>query len=210
MNKKQILIERFWIISPLIEQKVKEFRDNYSNKFADIFCFLMLKKIICSKCNKIIEEKVDIEFDYEFNDKLSIKEISNEKIKLYNYNNNDKNMKFCKNCYTMASNLMEEKSILNAPSIFIVHFENKMKFMIDNIEINEILTNTKIKYYLFSIILVEELSNNDYRYNVCVLNENLKVWNYFEENNSLVLSSEQLIDKINLGEVYICTGFYKK
>ena len=206
-------------ISPLIETKFVEFREKYSNKFADIFYFLMLKKIICPNCKNIMEERVDIEYDIDFYNKGLIKELFVDYFKPHNYEYDNKNMKMCEKCYTMTSNFIEEKSLLNAPNVFIIHFNVKLDKMIENnIEINEAMTNQKIKYKLFSIIFKESV-NDDYRYNISIFHDYLKSWKYIKDEssltqsfngiNSVILSSDELIGKINQNE-YICTAFYKK
>ena len=206
-------------ISPLIETKFVEFRDKYPNKFADIFYFLMLKKIICPNCNNIMEERVDFEYDIDFYNKGLIKELFVDYFKPHNYEYDNKNMKMCEKCYTMTSNFIEEKYLLNAPDVFIIHFNLKMDNMIENnIEINETMTNQIIKYKLFSIILKESVNDN-YRYNISIFNDYLKSWKYIKDessftqsingSNSVILSSDELIGKINQNE-YICTAFYKK
>ena len=194
--------------NPIYKEKVNELIEKYSNPFADFFAFLVHKKNICPKCNNIIEEKYDIEYDIEFYSKESIKDLSKEYFKSYNYNNIDKNFKMCEKCFSMTLN--EEKSILIAPRILTLHFDCKMDYMIEKqIEIKEKITNKKIIYKLFSIIFVEELNNNDYRYNVSILNESNNTWKYIKEEKKSLSQSFVALNQIMQKNEYICTAFYK-
>jgi hypothetical protein len=195
--------------NPIYKEKVNELIEKYKNPFADFFAFLVHKKNICPKCNNIIEEKYDIEYDIELYNKESIKDLSKEYFKSNNYNNIDKNFKMCEKCFSMTLN--EEKSLLIAPRILTMHFDCKMDYMIERqIEIEEKITNKKIRYKLFSIIFVEELNNNNNcRYNVSILNESNDKWKYIkDEKNSFVLSFVDLKQRMQKNE-YICTAFYK-
>ena len=200
------IIEKDENISPIIKQKVDEFKNNYSNIFADIFYFIILTKKICPNCHFLIEEEADIEYELECPGPGHIKQLFDDFENERNYSNLGKKGKVCKKCKIMPINLIIKRSIFSAPNVLILHFGNDNVDEIElNIEIKESLNSNKtIKYILFSVIIKKEFNNN-YRYNIAVYQNNIESWIYYTDDDSTALSFIELLDKGN-----ICTAFYQK
>ena len=203
------LIKKDKNISEEIKRQVNEYKEKYSNIFADVFYFLILRRIICPKCNSIIEEIIDVKKDMEFDQPWHI----NYLLKNFNYQHKFPNIyedsKICKNCYTMPLNFIEEKSIFTSPDVLIIHFDNK-SIIEEEIEIN-IHNNKKYYYELFAIIFMEKRNNNDYIYNASIKLFNIDSWTYYTDetkSNKIAVSFKEIISMGNI--IYISTAFYRK
>ena len=195
--------KNFKIDSPIILKKIEEFKDNYTNIFADIFYFLILERVKCPKCDNIIEEKIDFEYEIEINEPTSyIDQLFNQINKITNLG---KKSKICNKCFEIPLNLIITKTLINGPKILIIHSENNLDIE-ENIEIKEYISpNKQIKYQLISVIVKEYINNSDIKY--CVSTKKSSgLWIYFpdEEGNPEALS---FIDLLKKGS--ICTAFYQ-
>ena len=195
--------KNFQIDSPIILKKIEEFKDNYTNIFADIFYFLILERVKCPKCDNIIEEKIDFEYEIEINEPTSyIDQLFNQINKITNLG---KKSKICNKCFEIPLNLIITKTLINGPKILIIHSENNLDIE-ENIEIKEYISpNKQIKYQLISVIVKEYINNSDIKY--CVSTKKSSgLWIYFpdEEGNPEALS---FIDLLKKGS--ICTAFYQ-
>ena len=191
--------------SPIIEQKAIEFKDKYSNIFGHTFYFLMLRKLKCPKCNNIIEENVDIDFEIIFNEAGEINQLFDDCENQKNYRNEGIKSKVCNNCGLMSANLNQIETIYTAPNILIVHFNNACEIK-ENLEIIEnINPNFKENYILISVIVKENLKNNIFRYNVSIRNINIGLWIYYSDEGSIALEFCDILKKGN-----ICTAFYQR
>jgi hypothetical protein len=195
--------KNFQIDSPIILKKIEEFKDNYTNIFADIFYFLILERVKCPKCDNIIEEKIDFEYEIEINEPTSyIDQLFNQINKITNLG---KKSKICNKCFEIPINLIITKTLINGPKILIIHSENNLDIE-ENIEIKEYISpNKQIKYQLISVIVKEYINNSDIKY--CVSTKKSSgLWIYFpdEEGNPEALS---FIDLLKKGS--ICTAFYQ-
>ena len=191
-------------ISEEIKRQVNEYKEKYSNIFADVFYFLILRRIICPKCNSIIEEIIDVKKDMEFDQPGHI----NYLLKNFNYQhkfpNINEDSKICKNCYTMPLYFIEEKSIFTSPDVLIIHFNN-YSIIEEEIELNIHNIN---KYELFAIIFKEIRNDNDYIYNASIKVPNIDSWTYYTDDtksNKIAVSFKEIISKGN-----ISTAFYRK
>ena len=192
-------------ISPIIKQKVDEFKNNYSNIFADIFYFITLTKKMCPECNFLIEEEANIEYEIELEVPGNIKQLIEDfEIERY-YSNLGKNGKVCKKCGIMPINLTLKKSIFSAPNVLIFHLLNDNIEIDENIEINESINPNKLIGYTLSSVIVKEYFNNNYKYNVAIFQNNIDSWIYYFDEDSTVLSFKELLAKGT-----ICTAFYQK
>ena len=192
-------------ISPIIKQKVDEFKNNYSNIFADIFYFIILTKKTCPICQFLIEEEADIEYEIEFHDPGHIMQLFEDFEVERHYSNLGKKAKICKKCGIMPINLILTKSIFSAPNVLILHFGNDEVEIEENIEIKERLSpNKNITYILSSVIIKQELNHN-FRYNIAINKANIDSWIYYTDDDSIVLAFDELRQK-----GIICTAFYKK
>jgi hypothetical protein len=196
--------KNFQIDSPIILKKIEEFKDNYTNIFADIFYFLILERVKCPKCDNIIEEKIDFEYEIEINEPTSyIDQLFNQINKITNLG---KKSKICNKCFEIPLNLIITKTLINGPKILIIHSENNLDIE-ENIEIKEYISpNKQIKYQLISVIVKEYINNSDIKYCVSSKNKSSGLWIYFpdEEGNPEALSFEDLLKKGS-----ICTAFYQ-
>jgi hypothetical protein len=196
--------KNFQIDSPIILKKIEEFKDNYTNIFADIFYFLILERVKCPKCDNIIEEKIDFEYEIEINEPTSyIDQLFNQINKITNLG---KKSKICNKCFEIPINLIITKTLINGPKILIIHSENNLDIE-ENIEIKEYISpNKQIKYQLISVIVKEYINNSDIKYCVSSKNKSSGLWIYFpdEEGNPEALSFEDLLKKGS-----ICTAFYQ-
>ena len=199
-------IEKDENINPIIKQKVNEFKNNYSNIFADIFYFITLTKKNCPECHYLIEEEADIEYQIEIPAPRHIKQFFEDLEIERNYSNLGKKSKICEKCKIMPTNLITKRALFTAPEVLILHFENENFDEIDqNIEIKESLNpNKKIKYKLSSVIM-KEVFNNNYRYNVSIYQNGIDSFIYFTDDDSFVISFKELLVK-----GIICTAFYQK
>ena len=186
----------------MILQKVEQFNELYSYIFADLFYFLVLKRIQCPKCDNIIEENIDFEYEIEFNEPTYINQLLNEFDKIPNIG---KNSKMCKKCFEMPINLIVTKTLINAPKILIVHSDKSLQIQ-EFIQIGEYISPNKRNYNLLSVIVKELMNNNDIRYCVSIKKNFSNYWVYYpnEEENPVALSFDQLLQK---GD--ICTVFYQ-
>ena len=187
--------------NPVILQKIEEF-NKYTNIFADFFYFLILKQIKCPKCDNIIEENIDFEYEIEFNEPTYIDQLFHQFDKIPNFG---KNSKICKKCFEMPMNLIETKTLINAPKILIIHSEINLQIQ-ESIKIGEYISPNKRNYSLLSIIVKELMNNNDFRYCVSIKKNYSNIWIYYpnEEEIPIALSFDQLLQK---GD--ICTVFYQ-
>ena len=196
--------KNFQIDSPIILKKIEEFKDNYTNIFADIFYFLILERVKCPKCDNIIEEKIDFEYEIEINEPTSyIDQLFNQINKITNLG---KKSKICNKCFEIPLNLIITKTLINGPKILIIHSENNLDIE-ENIEIKEYISpNKQIKYQLISVIVKEYINNSDIKYCVSSKKKSSGLWIYFpdEEGNPEALS---FIDLLKKGS--ICTAFYQ-
>ena len=199
-------IEKDENINPIIKQKVNEFKNNYSNIFADIFYFITLTKKNCPECHYLIEEEADIEYQIEIPAPRHIKQFFEDLEIERNYSNLGKKSKICQKCKIMPTNLITTRTLFSAPEVLILHFANENFDEIEqNIEIKERLNpNKKIKYKLSSVIM-KEVFNNNYRYNVSIYQNGIDSFIYFTDDDSFVLSFKELLVK-----GIICTAFYQK
>ena len=196
--------KNFQIDSPIILKKIEEFKDNYTNIFADIFYFLILERVKCPKCDNIIEEKIDFEYEIEINEPTSyIDQLFNQINKITNLG---KKSKICNKCFEIPLSLIITKTLINGPKILIIHSENNLDIE-ENIEIKEYISpNKQIKYQLISVIVKEYINNSDIKYCVSSKKKSSGLWIYFpdEEGNPEALSFEDLLKKGS-----ICTAFYQ-
>ena len=191
--------------SPIIKQKVEEFKNNYSNIFADLFYFIISTKKSCPYCHFLIEEEADIEYEIEFPNPGHIKELFEDFEVERNYSNLGKNGKICKKCGIMPINLILKRSIFSAPNVLILHFGNDNVEIEENIEIKENLYPNKNSNYTLSSVIMKEEFNNNYRYKVAIYQTNIDSWIYYTDDDSIVLSFKELLSK-----GIICTAFYKR
>ena len=189
-------------INPKILQKIEEFRDNYKNIFADLFYFLILKRIKCPKCDNIIEENIDFEYEIEFNEPTYISQLFNEFDKISNIG---KNSKICKKCYEMPLNLIVTRTLINAPKILVIHSDNNLQIQ-ESIEIGEYISPYKRNYTLLSVCVKGLMNNKDIRYCVSIKKNFSNYWIYYsnEEEKPIAYTFDQLLQQ---GE--ICTAFYQ-
>ena len=195
-------------ISDEIKKQVNEYKSNYSNIFADIFYFLILRRIFCPKCNSIIEEIIDVKKDLEFdqpehiNNLLTIFESPCELPNIY------EDSKICKNCYSMPLYFIEKKSIITSPEVLIIHFENN-SIIEEKIEININIHNNEKSYYeLFAIIFKEIKNNYGIIYTASIKLVNIDSWAYYmdeEKKNKKAFSFKEITSMRN-----ISTAFYRK
>ena len=88
------------------------------------FYFLIQRNYKCPKCNFIIKNDIDIEFDIEFNNKGNVKDLLDEYFGEKEFLNEGKINYTCKKCGIMPKKLIEMKDIYMEPEVLILYFDN--------------------------------------------------------------------------------------
>ena len=185
-----------------INQTIEKYMKQYKNIFVNTFYFLVLKKYKCPKCNFIIKQDMDIEFDIDFNNKGNIKELLRNYFAETEYSNEGKNSIPCNQCGIMQKKIRETKSIYIAPEVIIFHFNNNviLENYIDIVE-NREKENIR-KFELKSIFFRKKTNQNENNYEIAIKDNNEK-WIYYTNNGFTPLSLNEIIKKEG-----ICTALY--
>ena len=185
-----------------INQTIEKYMKQYKNIFVNTFYFLVLKKYKCPKCNFIIKQDMDIEFDIDFNNKGNIKELLSNYFAETEYSNEGKNSIPCNQCGIMQKKIREIKSIYIAPEVIVFHFNNNviLENYIDIVE-NREKENIR-KFELKSIFFRKKTNQNENNYEIAIKDNNEK-WIYYTNNGFTPLSLNEIIKKEG-----ICTALY--
>ena len=185
-----------------INQKLRTYEQLYNNKFSYIFNFLVLKKIYCPKCKKVLRQDIEIIYDIEFNEKgKKISDLLKQYEEIHDYLNNRKNKMSCNECGKMPKKLDEIKKIYSSPEVFIFHFGNGVELdEFVKIKVSSGKQSSEIYYNLQSIIF-EKQNNNEIKYEIAIKKK--ENWIYYSSNESKFINVK---DVLNIGNV--CTAFY--
>jgi len=176
--------------------------NNYITTNFLIFNFLVLKKIYCPKCKKVLRQDIEIIYDIEFNEKgKKISDLLKQYEETHDYLNNRKNKMSCNECGKMPKKLDENKKFYTSPEVFIFHFGNGVELEeFVKIKVSSGKQSSEIYYNLQSIIF-EKQNNNVIKYEVAIKQK--ENWIYYSSNESKIINVKDVLNKRN-----ICTAFY--
>ena len=175
-----------FLISKIKEQIIGNFVMNYSGPLVDIFYFMNLYLIKCSKCQNIVDynEKILFSISILTENKESLSNLIKKNFENYIIKNNYS----CPDCNT--SKFKENLLFINSPLYLIIEFENKNHIFLDEtIDLGPyIISNVGPRIYDFFAVISSENINGENHY-VCTIKKN----NYymFCSDNSCELCGEE-------------------
>jgi len=166
---------------PKIENIVSQFQTQYRSPLVDIFYFLVLSLVKCSKCNIVIDayNQICTFLPLYYEEEGSIKDL----IGRYFGNNNTENNFSCPNC-NFCGKQIEIKQFFNSPKYLVLDLEEKNQIKFDQtIDISEYLcTNVgPTKYELYAVINSEKINNNQVQYITTIKEDN--DWFFYSGNS---------------------------
>ena len=166
---------------PKIYNGIKQFQTQYTSPLVDIFYFLVLTLIKCSKCSTVIDAYTQMAsfLPLYFENEGSIMDL----IKRYFGNNNADSDYNCPNC-NFSGNQIETKKFFSSPKYLVIDLEEKNQIKFDQtIDVSQYLcTNVgPNKYELYAVITAEKINNNQAQY-VTTIKENNE-WFFYSGNS---------------------------
>lgn len=161
---------------PQIYEKINKFQNEFKNPFADLFYFISLEIIKCSKCNFIISAHAHTNYFVPL--PANYKDNIINLIKSYALNSKYVEL-LCNKCFNKG----KKKHILfNSPKYLLIFFDGKMKNekIIDEvIDLSSyITTNIGPKKYKLQSFIIRE-GNDEYK--AVIKNESENNWNLYYE-----------------------------
>lgn len=197
-NKKAQDFEANKIYEPLrenkfIDHKILEFKQFYSNIFAKIFYFLVLRTYKCTKCNEQITQDLEIKYCLDLmkyekgNNRIyKVSELMKEFFKKKNYLNLGINTGgyslTCQKCGMIPKFLDQYDEIILEPDILILNFLNEVK-------LEKYLTINGDKYDLKAIIVDNMKTMRAYEFGIHSKEDD---WIYFNNGHSKIMIFEEL------------------
>ena len=175
---------------PKIYNGIREFQNKYRSPLVDIFYFLVLTLIKCSKCNVFFEayNQITSFLPLYFENEVSIKGL----IERYFGNNNTENNFICPHC-NYCGRQIEIKKFFSSPKYLVLDLEEKNQINFDqNIDVSQYLcTNVgPTKYELYAVINAEKIENNQIQY-ITIIKENNE-WFFYSDNSRQKVGIESI------------------
>ena len=166
---------------PKIYNGIRQFQNQYRSPLVDIFYFLVLTLIKCSKCNIVIDGYTQIStfLPLYFENEGSIIDLIN---KFFGNNNTENNFN-CPNC-NFCGKQIEIKRFFSSPRYLVLDLEEKNKINFEQtIDVSQYLcTNVgPTKYELYAVINAEKINNNQVQY-ITTIKENNE-WFFYSGNS---------------------------